>query len=157
MSYAGYCERGHLVGIAHSPRTAGQLRAYAEREANGGTSFRAFCTECGSPTVSRCPHCTTRIAPDARYCGDCGKPFPWTEHALATAREYTDELDLSQEEKAELKGTFDDLTVETARTPLALSRYRKYIRKLSPTVGGVLQKILETVVAEAVKKGMTGL
>ena len=50
------------------------------------------------------------------FCGQCGGAFPWTERALAAAREYTDDLEeLSVEEKASLKGTFTDLTANTPR------------------------------------------
>jgi len=83
------------------------------------------------------------------------KPFPWTETALAAAREYTDDLDeLSAEEKATLKGTFDDLAVDTARTPLAANRFKKFMTKVGPVAADVLQKIIETVATEAAKKAM---
>ena len=90
-----------------------------------------------------------------RYCGECGKPFPWTETALEAAREYADDLDqLSSEEKAKLKATFDDLTIDTIRTPLAANRFKKFMTKVGPAAGGVLQKILEAVATEAAKKSM---
>jgi len=89
------------------------------------------------------------------YCGGCGKPFPWTETAVSAAKEYTDELDqLSPEEKTMLKGTFDDLTIDTARTPLAANRFKKLMNKIGPNAAGVLSKIVETVMTEAVKKMM---
>jgi hypothetical protein len=89
------------------------------------------------------------------YCGGCGKAFPWTETALSAAKEYTDELDqLSPEEKTMLKGTFDDLTIDTARTPLAANRFKKFMSKMGPNAAGVLSKIVETVMTEAVKKMM---
>ena len=88
-----------------------------------------------------------------KFCGECGTPFPWTATALATAKEYTDELDqLSTEEKTALKSTFDDLTTDTVRTPLAASRFKKAMSKIGPVAGGILQKIIETVVTEAAKK-----
>ena len=90
-----------------------------------------------------------------KYCGECGKPFPWTETALAAASEYADDLDqLSSEEKAALKGTFADLTVDTVRTPLAASRFKKFMIKVGPVAGAVLQKIVETVATEAAKKSI---
>lgn len=89
------------------------------------------------------------------YCGECGSPFPWTETALAAAREYTDDLDqLSQEEKTELKKALDDLTVDTPRTPLAASRFKKVLNKIGPKAGSVLQKIVENVLTEAAKKSL---
>ena len=90
-----------------------------------------------------------------RYCGECGNPFSWTATALRTAREYTDGLDqLSAEEKAELKGTFDDLVADTPRTAISVSRFKKLMTKIGPQAGGILQKVVETVLTEAAKKGL---
>ena len=73
--------------------------------------------------------------------------------ALSAAKEYTDDLDqLSAEEKNTLKGTFDDLAHDTARTPLAASRFKKFVGKIGPVAGSILQKIIETVATEAAKK-----
>jgi hypothetical protein len=89
------------------------------------------------------------------YCGECGSPFPWTETALAAAREYTDDLEqLSPEEKDALKSTFADLTSDTARTPLAASRFKKFTNKIGPVAGRILQKIIETVLTEAAKRSI---
>lgn len=47
----------------------------------------AFCTKCGSPTLFRCPSCSTPLpggpiwgdrGPD-QFCGNCGASFPWTD------------------------------------------------------------------------------
>ena len=90
-----------------------------------------------------------------KFCGECGTPFPWTETALSAAKEYTDDLDeLSAEEKYALKGPFDDLTSDTPRTPVAANRFKKFIAKVGPVAGSVLQKIVETVATEAAKKSI---
>jgi hypothetical protein len=90
-----------------------------------------------------------------KYCGECGTPFPWTEKALSAAKEYIDDLDqLDAEETVSLKGTFDDLTSDTSRTPVAANRFNKFIHKIGPVAGSVLQKIVETIATEAAKKSM---
>ena len=151
---AQICRNGHVVlgSVKDSP----QFR-------------KSFCEDCGAATIEECQTCGWPIAgisPNAwmsgggpyqppRYCGECGKPFPWTEMALSAAKEYTDDLnELSPEEKTELKGTFDDLTSDTNRTPLAASRFKKFISKIGPGAGAVLQKILENIATETVKKMM---
>lgn len=62
-----------------------------------------FCKQCGEPGISTCPHFNVKIhgakalgrgvwAPflrPAAYCHECGKPYPWTEHALTAARDTT--------------------------------------------------------------------
>jgi hypothetical protein len=153
---AQICRNGHLV--LSSLKTFPQFR-------------KPFCEKCGAATIEACQTCgwpITGIGPNAwmgaagpyqppKYCGECGKPFPWTETALTAAKEYTDDLDqLSPEEKAVLKGTFDDLTSDTDRTPLAASRFKKFMGKIGPATGDVLQKILETVATEAAKRIMGG-
>ena len=151
---AQVCRNGHLV--------LGSLREFPQ--------FRkSFCEDCGEPTIEQCQTCSWPIAgvgPDSwmsgsgpykppKYCGECGNPFPWTERALAAAREYADDLDqLSPDERTALKGTFPDLTIDTARTPLAASRFRKFIDKIGPVAGAVLQKIVETIATEAAKKSI---
>ncbi len=76
---------------------------------------------------------------------------------MAAAKEYTDELDaLTLDEKRSLKGALEDLTSDTPRTPLAASRFGKFMQKVGPVAAGVLQKIVESVATEAAKK-MAGL
>ena len=149
---AQICLQGHLV--------LGSLKELPE--------FRkSFCEQCGTATISECQTCGWPIAgigPDSwmggggpykppKFCGECGRPFPWTEMALSAAKEYTDDLDqLSAEEKTTLKGTFDDLTSDTPRTFLAANRFKKFVSKIGPVAGGVLQKIIETIATEAAKK-----
>ncbi len=113
---------------------------------------KSFCEDCGAPTIDQCQACCWPIAglgPNSwmgggpfkppSYCGECGSPFPWTATALAAAKEYTDDLDqLSPEEKDALKSTFADLTSDTARTPLAASRFKKFANKIGPVASGTL-------------------
>jgi hypothetical protein len=74
--------------------------------------------------------------------------------ALAAAKDYTDDLDLSSEEKIALKNTFDDLISDTARTPVAANRFSKLTSKVGPVAGAILQKLVETIATEAAKKAM---
>jgi hypothetical protein len=167
MQNAMYCLNGHYVGVVNPilrARNSGQLRAMMERASQheGQERLPAFCTRCGTPNISACQHCQAPIelrhmGSKPGYCGGCGKPFPWTETALSAAKAYTDELDqLSPEEKTTLKETFDDLTIDTARTPLAANRFKKFMSKIGPSAAGAVGKIVEAVATEAAKK-MLGL
>jgi hypothetical protein len=83
-------------------------------------------------------------------------PYPWTDLALAAATEYTDTLDLSQEDKDAIKGTFPDLATDTARTPMATNRFLRYLGQIGPVAGDVLKKTaVEFMTAAA--KSMAGL
>ncbi len=151
---AQVCRSGHLV--LSSLQRFPQFR-------------KSFCEDCGAPTIDQCQTCGWPIAglgPNSwmggggpfkppNYCGECGSPFPWTATALAAAKEYTDDLDqLSLEEKDALKSTFADLTSDTARTPLAASRFKKVTNKIGPVASSILQKIIETVLTDAAKKSI---
>jgi hypothetical protein len=164
MANVMYCLNGHFVVVVNPvlrARNMGQLHALlAQGESEGPKRLPAFCATCGASNISACQHCQIPIEVDypggtPGYCCGCGKPFPWTETALSAAKEYTDELDqLSPEEKTALKGTFDYLTSDTAKTPLAANRFKKIMSKIGPVAEGVFKKVLETVVTEAAKKGM---
>ena len=62
--------------------------------------------------------------------------------------------ELTAEEKTILKATFNDLTTDTPRTDLAVSRFGKFVRKIGPKAGDLLAKIIVNVATEAAKKGM---
>ena len=131
---------------------------------------KSYCEDCGAPAIYACEKCGWPIAGISehawmagggpyrrpRYCGECGTALPWTETALKTAKEFTDNLEeLSPEEKIALKQSLDDLTTDTPRTPVAASRFKKLVDKVGPAAGGVLKKAIETVVSEAAKKSIS--
>jgi hypothetical protein len=163
MEAAVYCLKGHFVGILNEVirRSWHETKILLENPPEPKPLPR-FCTKCGALNISSCQHCQVAIEkqhPGARpgYCGGCGRPFPWTETALAAAGEYTDGLEtLNAEEKFALKGTIVDLTTDTARTPVAASRFNNLIKKIGPAAGGVLKQTLVSVFTETAKK-MIGL
>lgn len=120
----------------------------------------AYCSECGAKSISECDHCQSWIvirqlfSDRPCYCSVCGKPFPWTVTAITAAKEYADELELSADDKAKLKATFDELTADTPRTELAAHRFKTFMKKIGPAAGDVLTKIMVNVATEAAKKGM---
>jgi hypothetical protein len=159
MSVYCYCERGHLA--ARLPligsRDVGRVTWLHGKFGTTLTEQPDHCFECGAATMTACKHCSIDIQLSAKYCGKCGKPFPWTEDALAAAREYTDEIeDISDVDKAALKDTFRDLTIETSRTPLAATRFMRIVRRSGPVVYETLREILVDVMAETAVKITTG-
>lgn len=161
MAIILYCRNGHNLStydpIYIGSPTHRQVIAMAEQSRRDSHAPRQpFCTECGAPTLDACPHCGSKIArgPMPLHCGQCDKPFPWTEVALSAAHEYADDLDLSPEEKSTLKAVCDDLTVDTPRTGLAMDRFNMFMRKIGPVAADVLKKIIVDVITEAAKKGI---
>jgi hypothetical protein len=134
----------------------------AENPENYERKVQAFCKQCGARNIAACEHCQTPI--DHRYpgeihsyCAGCGKPFPWTETALATAREYTDELEeLSTEDKTILKATFTDLTIDSPKTEIAASRFKKILLKLTPEVAETIRKSIVEYLSETTAKLIKG-
>jgi hypothetical protein len=127
-----------------------------------------FCTECGIAVIDSCQQCGGLIRGGSlgrvvgrfkvpAYCQHCGKPFPWTDAALTAAKEYADELDLNADEKEQLKSSIDDLTSDTARTPLAASRFKRFMSKATPEAGKALLQIVVSVATEEAKKKLFGL
>jgi hypothetical protein len=159
-----YCRNGHRVGWIpehyFQSVAPGRLRETIIQQEIEELARLGYCTECGAESLPACESCEAILGdPTNRpsYCGSCGKPFPWTQTALEAAKEYTDELDeLSPEDKSLLKQSFVDLTVDTSRTPLAASRFKRMMEKAGPVAGQVLSKIVVDFATEAAKK-LTGL
>jgi hypothetical protein len=113
-----YCASGHYIDAYNKGCRSWQavVRTRAEEEREDAPHRAKFCATCGAKNLSACEHCETPIRTVIHhrgrpsYCVECARPFPWTVTALNAAKEYADELDeLSQEDKAVLKTTFDAL------------------------------------------------
>jgi hypothetical protein len=164
MNEAIYCRNGHFLSYAPegNPDYSGEIVLhewqieYVERE----LKRLAYCSQCGAESIRDCPKCKFSIQIDDEvperppsYCSACGKAFPWTETALAAAKEYTDELEqLTAVEKATLKATFDDLTRDTPRTEPAVHRFKKFLKKIGPQMGDALLKMVFSLATDAAKK-----
>jgi hypothetical protein len=94
---AQICLRGHVHSIDGTPYKPGER-----------------CPQCGEPCIDRCPSCKAPIrgavvySKDytlAFYCYKCGRPYPWMEDRMQTAREllYHDDK-LTQEDREKLWG-----------------------------------------------------
>lgn len=156
-----YCTNGHYIGAYNKGGRSWQavVSAMAEEEREDAPHRAKFCATCGAKNLSACEHCDAPIRPVIHgrgrpsYCVECAEPFPWTAIALAAAKEYTDELDtLTDEDKALLKDSFADLTVDTARTPLAASRFKKMVAKAGPVADDALIQIITGVLTEVSAK-----
>jgi len=73
------------------------------------------------------------------------------------AREYTDELEeLSIEDKTVLKATFTDLTVDSPKTEIAASRFKRILQKLTPDVAEIIRKMIVDIASETTVKLLKG-
>lgn len=134
------------------------------------SNYSQFCARCGKETISKCSNCNTSIrgsykAPRTTkfrysppsYCRSCGNAFPWTETLLNNAVELISlDDDLSDEVKEIIKHALPDLIVETPSTPLATTKYKKFIPEAAKYVQDGLRSLLVDVVSETVKKSIFG-
>jgi len=131
---------------------------------------RNFCEDCGAATITECPSCDQSIPgfylnsavvgslyePPA-FCGDCGKPYPWTGRRLEAARELALEAgSLSSDERGQLIASFDDLTRDTPRTQVAVGRFKRLAAKAGVETASALRAVLVDVMSEAAKKAIWG-
>ena len=142
------------------PRSIREFVRMAERErAEADHPFQRFCNECGEQTLNACGSCKGAIRTGRwpAWCGNCGQPFPWTETALQAAREYTDELEeLNTDEKAILKATFIDLTIDSPKTKLAASRFKRVLRKVGPDAGKAIKDMIVEIASSTAAKLISG-
>jgi hypothetical protein len=162
-----YCENGHFIDFVDS--NTGEREDPHHRDfythlmydvdAEGNPlPLPKFCADCRAKTMSTCQGCCAYIQyKDSRvhyvpnYCTECGEPFPWTTTAIQTVSEYTDELDLNEEDKATLKAAYPELTRDTAKTELAISRFKKVYAKIAPAGAAVIRGTIQAVLTDYAK------
>jgi hypothetical protein len=157
LNHGMYCSNGHFQGLlVPNSRPVGPAHYLMGDDFSALKKAPKFCHECGMRTMAVCSRCEHPIQigmTRPSFCGECGAPYPWTETALAAAKEYADELDeLTAEDKAVMKKSFDDLTTDTPRTPVAATRFKKIMVKIGPAAGDALSKIVVNFATEAAKK-----
>lgn len=126
-----------------------------------------FCRKCGAPTIRDCPGCGAAIwgylhVPNVAdlsgyevpaHCHACGRAYPWLECRIAAAKELADELSkLSQQERETLKNSIADLVVDTPRTTVAATRFKRLVSKGGQVAADGFRSILTSVLTEAAKK-----
>lgn len=151
---AQVCRNGHSItsDIEGSPELASK-----------------YCGTCGAETITECPECSTPIrgyyyVPGViyagsgsipRHCHNCGKTMPWTKKAIDTAQEFASEIEgLSSSDQEVLRAAIPDLATEGPQAELAMVRYKTILAKVTPTIKATLDRVIVTVVSEAIKKTM---
>ncbi len=149
---AQVCEKGHVVVVSIGDHP----------------NFQSpFCEECGSSTITSCKKCDWPIGgrgPFAwmadsgpyqppKFCGECGAAFPWTQAVVDAARSLTDEQDaLTAEEKVAMKTSIDQMTSDTALTPVAASKFNTLARKIGPQAGEMLKSLVLAIATGEAKR-----
>jgi hypothetical protein len=161
VSVIRYCLNGHWEDTGE-PVYIGRP-PLAELRQQAAESLRLarvkYCDRCGAELIGTCPECDCPIKhasdqSDApRYCRGCGSAYPWTVTALNAAREYTDQINtLTIEAKSELKGSFGDLTMDTPRTAVAATRFKRILNSAGPAAKDVLIETLKSTLTSLAKE-----
>jgi len=130
---------------------------------------REFCSRCGAPTITQCQYCSaiirgsyhTRISTSdfARpsFCSDCGKPYPWTEAKIQAAHTLAEEMEnLSDKEREVLSRSIDDLIVDSPRTELAATRFKRLLIKVGEPTAHVLRELVVDIASSTAVKLIKG-
>ena len=148
------CKNGHLI-----------TPAFRTFQHHG----RKFCERCGAATVAACPSCNTIIPGQTiegsvhlwsdndvpPFCGQCGKPFPWTAAKLHAAKVMADELDgLTDADRIALKASFDDIASDTPMTEVGVLRIKKLMRKVGKPASDIIYKFAVDVASDTAAKAM---
>src|SRR5712692_1778878 len=125
---------------------------------------KAHCTKCGAACIDECRHCQVPIRGGEKfrsadysrpqYCHNCGRPYPWMEDRLQTAREllYHDDK-LTMDDRTKL---FADLqyVMSDPKAGLAPAKTKLIEIRLGKATGYVREIILDLIAktaAEVVK------
>jgi hypothetical protein len=137
---------------------------------NGSPALRQdFCSKCGQPTITKCEKCgesirgkyivagigdMTKFNPPS-FCHKCGSAYPWTTKKIEAFSELADELDeLSDDEKAKLKLSLDDLINTSPKTQLAETHFKKILSKVSKESYDLVKGVLTDILSETIKKSI---
>jgi hypothetical protein len=125
-----------------------------------------FCPHCASPTLDSCESCGQPIPGEAMgsffggyvppvYCRYCAAPMPWTAARLDALRDLTAiQEGLSDDERATLNRSWDELTRDTARTQVAVVHVKRLLPKLVGAGADAMRKILTEVATAEVRRQM---
>ena len=131
-----------------------------------------FCDQCGEETIKQCKNCNEPIRGEfigdgmiigggfydvPSYCHNCGKPFPWIESSINSAKEVL-ELDdkISEEDKEKLISSIREISKDSPKTELNALKIKKIAKKLGKDTYDVFYKIAIDVGTEIAKKTLIG-
>lgn len=143
-----------------------------------GVQTTGFCDKCGTKLISICPSCKNPIpgsidpndynsdvfilsgptvTPVPKYCNSCGKPYPWTQSAIDSAKELIEMSELDSTDKESFNESIPDLLVDTPKTKLAITKFKIYTSKIGSGIADGLKEVLVDVVSETVKRAIWGV
>jgi hypothetical protein len=124
---------------------------------------KAFCPDCGEPTIIACPACKSRIKGHLRdsfsisvpqvpsFCDTCGMAYPWKIAGVANALEVLRLAGFDEADVQEVERNLPDITRDTPRTQAAVLRVRKTLGKAGKPLYDIGVKVIGDIAVAAVK------
>lgn len=136
--------------------------------ARGQPEFnKAFCPDCGEPTITTCPECATPIKgryiargfvtlpppppPVRPFCDACGMAYPWQVSRVAAAIELLRLEGIPEADVQDIERNLPDITRDTPRSQVAAKRVRLMLGKAGKPIYDVAIKIVADVASASVK------
>lgn len=145
---AQICTRGHV------------------QQCDGTPSLAKHCPKCGATCITECPDCSEAIRGVERYsptttyerpnfCPGCGRPYPWMQHTLRTARELLEHEDkLSLDERNSLLGDLQYVLADP-KAELVAAKKRLIAIKLEKT-SAYAKEFFTDLIAKIAVESMKG-
>ena len=152
---AQICKNGHLV---------------TEYYESSPVHDEKFCSKCGVETITKCLHCDAKIRGTYHvpgvcgfsnyevplYCYSCGKSYPWTEEKIKAIKEFSDETNLSAEDKKIIEDNVQSIVVDSPSTQVSAIRIKKVLSKVGGVFVQKLQDMIVDVASETAVKLIKG-
>lgn len=91
------------------------------------------------------------------FCHECGRPYPWTERRIESARELANDFEeLSTDDREKLKEAVVDVVVASPKTEVSAGRFKKIMGKVKSEGANAMKTILYDVLGEVAKRSIYG-
>jgi hypothetical protein len=148
------CKNGHM--ITHTAEHMPERR-------------KAFCDDCGAPTITACPECNRKIPgldwdspvigggrkTPPNYCLDCGSAYPWHQAAIVNAIETLEELGVTGDDIQTAIVALPELIGETPKAEVSALRMKRVLKSLGKPAYDVGIKVVSDLVSQTVRKLLT--
>lgn len=148
---AQICKNGHLV---------------TEYYESSPVHDEKFCSKCGVETVVKCLQCNTKIRGTYHvpmvcgfskytvplYCYSCGEPYPWTEEKIKAIKDFSNEMDLTTEDKKIIEENVSAIVVDSPKTQVSAVRIKKVLSKAGSAFAQKLQDMIVDIASETAVK-----
>lgn len=152
---AQICKNGHLV------------TAYFE---SSPVHDEKFCSKCGAETITKCLLCDAKIRGTYHvpgvfgfsdyevplYCYSCGKPYPWTEEKIKAINDFSNEIELNNEDRKVIEENVPAIVVDSPRTQVSAVRIKKVLAKVGGAFAEKLQDMIVDIASETAVKLIKG-